>query len=576
MRSAVSFSEFSENRDLLKVTVDWDEAGTIHVPYLHKRYGLTFFSTETLRPRSEPFHLVRELARGQLSRVLKRLNEWQSRGLQVPAYLFEAVHEGIVRMTELAVLSDTTPGFDEKANAVFESLVYLSHLLLDQFIEQSLVARKTQSAEFPIFLGFRAKRTQKFSDFSEKYSEYKNVFEAWNPWITWKDVEPEEGVFRWDELDSMADVAQKNHWQIFLGPLVRWDRLSLPHWVVGRLDDPYSVRKSLFRYAEALIRRYPFVSHWIVSSGIASDLDSILVSKRIEWADAMARIIRSVNPTAKILIGIDRPWGDTLRFESEIPPLELGERLAPSRYVDGFLLSLNFGLSSVSTLPRDAFELNWLLDMWSQLGKPLYFAFSIPSYTSFDVPHWETPNSVELPWTLKTQQEQVQRFFLSFLTRKSISGVFWNQLEDIPVQKVPPALFGDSQEDTKTFLEMTRTFAPSASSASEVQKPVDEDATDILTESTDTVFLTGEPMDRNPKPEPKKPRSKKRAGSKTPPPVPDPQDETTELKPPEILSLEDEPNTLDFSFPHSGLINADGKAKPAFKKLAALQRAYLG
>lgn len=557
MRSAVSVSGKSDRLGVLKISVDWDEAGTVHVPYLHKRYGLTFFATETLRPRQEPFHLFRELARGQLSRVMKRVADWQSRGLRIPTFLTSAIHEGVVRMTDLSVKDVNSPDFDEKAISVFESLVFLSQMLLDQFIDQSLAARQSLPNDYPLFLGFQTKRAKKFTDFADRNPEYRNVFQAWNPSCGWKEVEPEEGVFCWDHLDPVIRQAKENHWRVFLGPLVRWNRADLPHWIHGRLDDPYSVRKSLFRYAEAVIHRYPQINQWVVSSGIASELDYILVSKRIEWADALARIIRTVNPSARILIGMDQPWGDALRFSTELPPLELGERLAQSRYVDGFVLSLNLGLSPEATLPRDAFELNWLLDQWSVLGKPLYFSFSVPSYPSHDVPHWETPEKVELPWNLKTQQETASRYLLSFLTRKSISGVFWNHLNDVSVNQVPPSLFSDTKKDTKAFAEL----AKSKDDQNFDPDDADFDSDALLTTSPDRPPLTeGSAFPTH-------------AGHRLPPPV---TSESTVVSPPEITALDDEPDAARYGFPHSGLITSEGNPKPAFRKLAALQHAYLG
>ena len=44
----------------------------------------------------------------------------------------------------------------------------------------------------------------------------------------------------------------------------------------------------------------------------------------------------------------------------------------------------------------------------------------------------------------------------------------------------------------------------------------------------------------------------------------------------EIASFDDSPDHLTLSFPHSGLVNADGTPKSAFRKLAALRAAYLG
>ena len=530
MRSAVGFSDESPTRGLLKITVDWDETGTIHVPYLHKSYGLTFFSTASLRPGKEPLNLVRELARGQMARAAEVLYEWRLRGVTIPAKIETVKRQALGRLAALLVGDDTAEGFDQRALALFESLVSLNHFLIDEFVEQFLAARRNGAAP-SVFLGFNAPQTRLLNDYAESHPEYRHLFECWNPSLTWRDLEPAPGDYRWDKLDAAINEAQGQFWEMCLGPIVRWDRAWLPEWICERLDDPYSVRKALFRYAEQLIRRYPKTAYWVVSSDIGSELDSILVSKRIEWTDSLARIVRTVNPSAKTLLMIERPWGDSLRFSSEVPPLEIGERLAPNRFIDGFLLDINIGLGHDASLPRDAFSLNTLLDRWSLLRKPFYVCLSIPSAPSNDIPDWKTEQMTEPPWTPKTQQETVHRFIMALLSRRGFRGLFWNQLADCA-----SALGADDlltrADDTNRFAELT---AGSQTTLPRKRNDASDQTTSVLAGSARNEPTRG----------------------------------------PTKISLRGEDHPLNTLYPLSGLMTCRGEPKPAFRKIAAIQRAYM-
>ena len=263
--------------------------------------------------------------------------------------------------------------------------------------------------------------------------------------------------------------------------------------------------------------------------------------------------IRQLNPDALLLVGIERPWGDALRFKSEIPPLELAETLLPRRVFSGFLVSFNYGLSPEATLPRDAFELNTLLDQWSSLGKPLYFSFSVPSAPTTYDPLWETAEGKSEPiCTPHTQQENVHRTFLSLLTRKTIRGIFWNCFDDLASdtdQILAEDGADDLRDDTKSFSELNddeeTTRRPERKGHKE---PADSGG--IAISAADEPVTEGEPDI--------------------------PSAKILEPEEVEIASLDDSHDHMSLSFPHSGLVNADGTPKSAFRKLAALRGAYLG
>lgn len=553
MRSTAAFTEETADSGILKLSVDWQEPGTIHVPWFSKRFGLAFFSTEVLRPRSEPFYLLRELIRGQMSRIVKREFDWERKGLVIPESLRKAIRTARTRMVRFLTKDPSDPDYDTKGVAVFESLIQTSHLLLDQFLEQSLYARKVQTSVYPVFLGGRSCQVQHVEQFTKTFPDYTDTFQVWNPGYTWRHIEPEEGKFRWDLLDRFVADAHKSNLEPFFGPIVRWERDSLPDWLADCLDEPYTIRQALFRYSDALIRRYsPQVSKWVVASGLGNEMDHILVQKRIEWADTMARQIQEFNPDAQALVAVERPWGDSLRFKSEIPPLELAEALMRKSF-DGFLISLDFGLVPEASLPRDAFDLNLLLDQWSALGKPLCFSFSIPSAPSSFDPDWEVSADRQEPiWSLRTQQENVNRYFLSFLTRKTVRGIFWNRFNDLidPISEVLNRGEADnSKEATKSFSDLSEDEETKRRSGSDGEPILFEGMTP--SDSDDDFVLETDDEDLPPA-------------------------EILEPAELEIASLDDEPDAVTLGFPHSGLIDLEGNPKPAFRKLTALKSAYLG
>lgn len=555
MRSTASLAEENETTGILKLSVNWKEPGTIHVPWYSKRFGLIFFSTEVLRPRSEPFYLLRELVRGQMSRIIKREYDWERKGLLISDAVKNAIQSARRKMVRFLTKDPSDPDFDAVGVATFEYILQTSHRLLDQFLEQSLYARKVQTEAYPIFVGGRSFQLKHFERFNETYPSYSDAFQVWNTSYTWRQLEPEPGVYRWDLLDRFIEASRKNNLDPVFGPIVQWDRESLPTWILGSLEEPYTLRQHLFRYGDEMIRRYaPIIQKWVVASGLGSEMDCILVQKRVEWADTMARQIRQLNPDALLLVGIERPWGDALRFKSEIPPLELAETLLQRRVFNGFLVSFNYGLSPEATLPRDAFELNMLLDQWSSLGKPLYFSFSVPSAPSTYDPLWETAEGKAEPiCTPHTQQENVNRTFLSLLTRKTIRGIFWNCFDDLASEAdllVAEEGASDLRDDTKSFSELNdddeTTRRPEKGARKKPSVQLDEKES---SESSDELVIAEEEM---------------------------PQAKILEPEEVEIASFDDSPDHLTLSFPHSGLVNADGTPKSAFRKLAALRAAYLG
>ncbi len=49
--------------------------------------------------------------------------------------------------------------------------------------------------------------------------------------ISWKDIAPSEGQYRWDALDSLLSWSRKSGLAIEVGPLVEFRYGALPDWL---------------------------------------------------------------------------------------------------------------------------------------------------------------------------------------------------------------------------------------------------------------------------------------------------------------------------------------------------------
>jgi len=504
----ITLDQEDEFRGRMILSVDGDDTGAVYVPYLHKRYGLTFFSTETLKTGSRPYHLLRELVRGQLSRILRKKFDWEFCGLRITRSLAQEIKQSIRKVANLITMDQNTEGFDEITIAIFETLVDTSYRLHELFLDQALEIRQSRQNELPALLGFRTGRYELCNALSEKLP-LQDTFQIYNPVFSWKEIEPEQGCYCWDIVDQALQDAKDNGWTLILGPLIRWSPRFLPHWILEQLDDLYEIRKRLFRYFDLFLERYSFITHWVVASGISSNLGDILVSKRIEWADAIARKIRKFNPDAEIYVGMDQPLGDLLRFESTIAPLEIADEISGNPYIDGYFLELNIGLGPQATAPRDIIEMNRALDLWSLFGKKLFLSYSVPSKADTNIDFIDDESVV---FDNRTQQEYLQKLLLSFLTRRSVAGISWSQLED-----TIPAIHPDQTQTSGQILRGT---------------------------SENSIFFN------------------EILNSIRPPEIAQPPEQTQSSKPESL-------------FPHSGLISIDGTMKPAYHKLMALQHIYL-
>lgn len=431
-------SHVSIEGNILTIAADIRGTGTVHVPFPHDRLGLIVQATDTIGERRQPFHLLKELARGSLGRILRRFFEWQLFGFRPVGRLKFGIEEAIKRFSLIATSDELDRETDEMAFEILETLDNLVLQMSEQYIEQSLSSRKRLHTKFPVPLGFEMNSNTALDsslEFEPYASVLKGVFRTVNLGLSWREIEREPGVFDWDRLERRLFIASHGGFKAMLGPLIKFERKSLPLWVLDSLDVGGDITDYAVHYARSIVERFRYkVDSWIVGSDFNSQSDFYCPSLRaIQIVKEMAEAMRETGLTRPIFVGIDQPWGEYhLHTESYIPVVGVAESFLASKEIDGIILELNLGISARSTFPRDPMMLGTLIDQWSHLGKKLYVSLSIPSELGANPALIDEYISLSFDWTRKTQQEWVHRYIPMLISKRTLNGIIWNTLEDFP------------------------------------------------------------------------------------------------------------------------------------------------
>ncbi len=589
----VRVESYSSTRDVVCFSTKLNVSGSFYIPCLDRLEGACYASTATLGPSRQLRSALLELTRGTLALALRKRTEWGASGLRAPNELLRSFRETISRFSELATSDVDAPEFDAKSVATFEAARDVSRLLNEFFLGRALEGRRARIGlgDWTTRFGFSTPPNDEFlggtwGGRSARRNDrfwrrgLGSIFETYCPAIGWPDIEKEEGRYDWTAFDAALDWAKARGLRTTFGPLIRWGRrATVPRWLWGETNEVERTAAFL-RFVDAILARDGGrVERWIVATNAEREEFGPSSGVRLGVAAETARKIRVASPNAEAFLGFERPFGDEARFRRRLAPspIEFASRIARRRFFDGFYLEMNFGFSRWATAPRESLEWHRFFDQWAALGSRLSLAVSYPSASADDAfsdgigdaatcfselrgsfdggkrgpfPNdllTETPEieadaavaSLEAArlgrsgfddvWSETTQQESVRRFFSSALARRCVDETIWTRLFDRPCESNArtsgaPSDLGDA------FWSV----APN---------PVFEenDETDFTLEDESSVVFADWPHeDAN------------------------------------ARELAEESETPFDAFPTSGLIGANGEAKPAFRKLEALKHAYFG
>lgn len=410
-------------------------SGTLHVLWPHRHWGMNVESTDSLLRCSKPYYLVRELARGSLGRLQKKLFEWQILGFHVPAEIQDRVRS-IARTYSVSVVSNPEdPAIEQKFVSILDQLGQLSLEVSRLFTEQSLAWRTRNDEKLPMFFGVET-AAQPFNTIYEfdLYAHFlKEAFHAVLPMPSWRELEPEPNVFCWDLLEQRVTIPVRYGFKIVIGPLLSFNVSSFPGWLAARLNEEGFFESRATRFVNAISERYgSTIDYWILADRFNSyHINEIPIPRAVTLVRLIAQQLRSRGLDKPIMVGIDQPWGEyALHHIPEYDQIQIAESLMGCHEIDAFLLEMNFGLGNHSSFPRDPMAVSSMIDQWSFLGKKVFVSLSVPSAVSADPDDPDKCIAPELQWSEGLQQYWTESLLSTLIGKRMVQGVFWTPLKD--------------------------------------------------------------------------------------------------------------------------------------------------
>lgn len=410
-------------------------SGTLHVLWPHRHWGLNIESTDSLLSGFKPYYLVRELTRGALGRLQKKLFEWQILGFRVPEEIRDRTRTIAQRYSRSVVADPSAPAIEQEFVEILDHLGQLSLESSRLFTEQSLAWRTRNDEKLPMFFGVET-ASQSFNTVYE-FDLYANflqeAFQAVLPMPSWRELEPEPNVFRWDLLEERITIPARYGFKIVIGPLLSFNVSSFPGWLASRLGEDGFFESRVTRFVNAISERYgSTVDYWILANRFNSyHINEIPIPRAVTLVRLLAQQLRSRGLDKPILIGIDQPWGEyALQHVPEYDQIQIAESLMGCHEIDAFLMELNFGLGVHSTLPRDPMSVGNMIDQWSFLGKKVFVSLSVPSAVSDIADDLDKSIAAELRWSEGLQQYWTESLVMTLLGKRMVQGIFWTPLKD--------------------------------------------------------------------------------------------------------------------------------------------------
>jgi hypothetical protein len=392
-----------------------------------------------------------ELARGTVHRLRNQYAAWQSSGV-FGAEPHPKIAKALQLLSQAVTLRDQPLQAEQRAQETIAVALAANDQLTRQFVEKSLAARKRQPGRAGVALAVHLGN----APFNEQIGRYVvNTFNGGVVPFTWSEIEKVEGKPDWSLVERQIEWCRANGLKVISGPLLAFDRHSLPPWLYLYEDDLEAVAGHVDDYLRAVVDRFKGkVQVWQVGARL-----NVGDAMRFEQEEAMRlgavaiHAVRSVDDRAPIVLSIDQPWGEFMQHDDcDYSPLHFADTLARSDLgLTGLGLEINLGYATDATYPRDGLDVLRQIERWCSLGMPLVVSLTAPSESTADplarvrsspLPLGDTaPGEVQSRW--------IESLVPMLLAKPAVQAIIWNQLLDsVPHERPHGGLF-DAQNKPK-------------------------------------------------------------------------------------------------------------------------------
>ncbi len=440
-----------------------NESGRLFVPWPVEGFGTPIVGTATLGERREPYNLAVELSRGKLNDVRNQLADWRQMGLRAPADLDEILAEAQSAFIKAATSANDPVASHAHAQRSLAAAFLAGERLTETYTTQVLQTRLAAAPKLPTQLVGGIEGDPKSAPWA---SAFPSVFNAARVGCSWRSIAPNEGHFRWEELDAQLAWCRKFNLPVQAGPLLEFRPSALPDWIwlwEGDFDTILGLVVDLVRNAVQRYRgRIPL---WHIAHRPASvDFLGLSEEEQIRIAARAVQVARQADPAAQFTIGVERPWAEWMGGSPfQLGPLHLADYLVRADLgLAGITIEVAPGYSPPGSHLRDLFDFSRLLDLYALLNLPLHVWMTFPSSSGPDpladpavrveTAQWSTPPDVS------TQAHLAAKWIALAAAKPFVRSVAWTQMSDAAPHLFPHGGLFDAQQEPKPLLPWMRSF----------------------------------------------------------------------------------------------------------------------
>lgn len=379
-------------------------------------------------PTDFPLNLNLACAESRIHRVRTAIATWQQQGFQCPPAITEQLQqaEAYLRQAQAAASPKAMAAFanDSLREGLWagESAVF-AHA-------QHQIHQRGHRPEFLFGCNFFRHPTAG----AEYDRRFKQLFNFATLPFYWRSFEPEAGKPNFAKTDEMVKwlesegITPKGH------PLVWFHEAGLPIWAK---DKPYKELKDLLRQRVGEITgrycdRIPYYD--IINE--AHDIDwantlNFSAEQQREMTQLAALATSGGHPKAQRIINTCCQWAEYIARGLHQIPLQ-----SAYQYLQTCLkTNIPFEIIGMQLYypNQDMFEINRLLERFSQLGKPIHITeLGVSSNTTRaeNTPFPDPPGLWHGPWNENIQADWVEQFYTLCYSKSYIQAVTWWDLAD--------------------------------------------------------------------------------------------------------------------------------------------------
>jgi hypothetical protein len=286
--------------------------------------------------------------------------------------------------------------------------------------------------------------------------------------MSWKQLQPEEGVFNTQPVDEWVDMLTRKRIPIVAGPLIDLSEASVPDWMFIWEHDFETLRELAYEFVQKVVHRYrKVVAVWNVAAGLhTSTAFSLSFEQIIELTRLLVSQVKTVMPGARTLVTVQQPWGEYhARGTNSVPPMLYAEMVAQSGInFDAFGLEMELGIPSTGMYTRDLFQISCMLDKFSTVGRPVFFTgLGVPDRAMADPTDRSEGKLVpsaagrwHRPWDQALQAKWADSVYKLALSKPFVESIAWGNLADINPTLPGGGLLDDMLRPKPSFIEVQK------------------------------------------------------------------------------------------------------------------------